>query len=277
MNLKKLVLHIGLGKTGTTYIQSRLNAYRKDLIAHGFLYPSHGQASDGSHNDLMLRGMPKNPYVKYDQALVGYYFKKIVEEVDENIHTVVISSECSRHILLNSCKFKVYHDFFSNFQVDVVCYLRSPGAFMESRYKQFIKDGALPPEWDFKKFLSLRHSDCDFSWLYELEMLPFINKVHVQDYDESKSFLFDSFLSCAGIDFLKRRDEPGGNKSVVNLSLSCLEVEVLRLLKIYKVPISALDDFYFKGKCNELKYLSDEMCFQLNKKYNYDDIIRHFQ
>lgn len=48
--MKKIILHVGLGKTGTTSLQRYLARNAKQLSDHGILYPETGRVDDGHHN-----------------------------------------------------------------------------------------------------------------------------------------------------------------------------------------------------------------------------------
>jgi len=54
--LKRLILHIGPPKTGTTSIQKFLSAAQEDLLSDGILYPANGRLQAGMVYTIWRRG-----------------------------------------------------------------------------------------------------------------------------------------------------------------------------------------------------------------------------
>jgi hypothetical protein len=131
---KKLVLHIGTHKTGTTYLQNVFAKNSDLLLKHGILYPKSGQIHnahfklcwqlrDPQYKDVALETMPE--------------WRKLIDEVNTSPARVAIvsSEEFAFSIdptLLASLK--------QHFDVQIICLVRSPDAFVQSFYNQFVKD-----------------------------------------------------------------------------------------------------------------------------------------
>lgn len=131
-----LVLHIGLHKTATTYVQNRLGARRYDLLREGVLYPTTGTV-DGvgvstregaqSGQTLFTRG-------RYRKGLVA----DLLRELPDAVSTVLMSAE---DFTLPRTK-PTPADFLDRFNafgtVKVVLVLRRQDDWVESVYKQIV-------------------------------------------------------------------------------------------------------------------------------------------
>jgi len=129
-----LVLHIGLHKTASTYLQNVLSARRYDLIEHGVLFPSTGMRSgdaartrDGAQSGHALftgRGVRKS------------LLPDLLTEVPPTASTVLLSAEDFTHPRLEPAQ---HIELFSSFRtIKVVLVLRRQDVWIESFYKQIV-------------------------------------------------------------------------------------------------------------------------------------------
>ncbi len=128
--IKKVIIHVGPSKTGSSAIQYWLNLNHKALKKQGVMYPSHdtdkNQVSSGNREVLLTHTADSG-------------FKLCLNKVEElkrefsisNCHTLLLSSEFFFPLIpkLNEC--------FNN--VEFIVYLRNPINFIESDYNQRIK------------------------------------------------------------------------------------------------------------------------------------------
>lgn len=131
-----VVLHIGLHKTATTYVQNMLAARRYDLLGEGVLYPTAGtidrtavSTRDGAQSGHALFARPGDR-----TALVA----DLVNELPDSTSTVLLSAE---DFTLPGQKVTpaVLLDRFSAFgSVKVVLVLRRQDTWLESVYKQIV-------------------------------------------------------------------------------------------------------------------------------------------
>jgi hypothetical protein len=164
-----LWLHIGLPKTGSSFIQSSLRGHADELAEQGYLYPRCGQHGDG-HFFLAL---PFLGAARRLQSDVADYFEGgmrdlwpgVVREADESdARTLLISSEYFSEAenlddLANACA-KVAGT------VRVLVYLRRQDRLMEAGYNQDVKAG-----FGTEK---LKVGDCYVRWHdFEKRLEPF--------------------------------------------------------------------------------------------------------
>lgn len=130
----QLVLHVGLHKTASTYIQNVLSARRYDLIPYGILYPSTGmfeearvrtrEGAQSGHFRLTFRNGRK--------ALLN----ELLNEVPVSVSTVLLSAEDFTHPRLSA---EQHFDHLSGFgSIKVVAVVRRQDTWIESIYKQAV-------------------------------------------------------------------------------------------------------------------------------------------
>ncbi|QKX18091.1 WcbI family polysaccharide biosynthesis putative acetyltransferase [Microbulbifer sp. YPW1] len=129
LNRKKLILHIGQSKTGTTSFQSFCFKHRKALLAEGTLYPESGLLYT-HHRNLALhyKGEQRN------EALVQQLKQEIAAADCER---VLISCESFED--LGASQARELLDDFSDLDVSVVCTLRNRLDWVQSMYAEYVK------------------------------------------------------------------------------------------------------------------------------------------
>jgi len=137
---RTLVLHIGLHKTATTYVQNVLSSRRYDLLREGVLYPLAGSG-------LLARGVDRPVINTRDGAQSGHALftrpgdrqgsvAELLDELPDSVSTVLLSSE---DFSLGRMTAKEYLARFSVFgTIKVVLVLRRQDLWIESFYKQVV-------------------------------------------------------------------------------------------------------------------------------------------
>lgn len=128
-----LVLHIGLHKTASSYVQNVLSARRYDLIDYGVLYPSTAtnvlamrtrEGAQSGHAQFTTRRVRKD------------LLPDLLEEVPPNASTVLLSAEDFTHPRVAP---EQHIELFSPFRtIKVVLVLRRQDTWIESFYKQVV-------------------------------------------------------------------------------------------------------------------------------------------
>jgi hypothetical protein len=238
-----IVLHIGMGKTGTSSIQFFLRDNRERLSELGLLYPK--SPGGGRHHQLGLFLKPEEElstspeWARQKQPDAASFRKafrrRLFSEIEKSgLSRVLLSDE----ILFGSSeptlrRLRRFTDRIAK-STRVVTYLRRQDDHMVSRYQQLVKVG-----W----ILRLRDwAQEDMSDLYDYyarlrrhEQLLAPNDLVVRRY-ERDSFvngsLYQDFLDAAGVDVSADDLEQGPNR---NQSLDAESVEFLRLFNLYRV------------------------------------------
>ncbi|MCK7597354.1 WcbI family polysaccharide biosynthesis putative acetyltransferase [Microbulbifer sp. CAU 1566] len=186
LNRRKLILHIGQSKTGTTSFQSFCFKHRKALLAEGTLYPEAGLLYT-HHRSLALHYKGE----QRDEALVQQ-LKQEIAAVD--CERVLISCESFEDLGVSQAQ-ELLNDF-SDMDVSIVCTLRNRLEWVQSMYAEYVKKAWF--SGSFSQFIGYRkvHSRLDrvLNWKLGLSRREnqIIRHVHKLLSDRSSlSFWFD--------------------------------------------------------------------------------------
>ena len=138
--MKKVFLHAGLHKTGTTAIQLVLSSNRTNLVEQNFYYPSSGIPGNlhGHHN--IAWQLSRDRRFRPEYGGVPGLFKEIE---DAGASQIILSSEDFESSLLHFRRFDGIIDYFSNrgAKVFFVIYLRRQADYLKSIYSELLKHG----------------------------------------------------------------------------------------------------------------------------------------
>lgn len=194
----KIIIHIGVAKTGTSAIQMFLHTNRDLLKSRGVLYPISGQFNDHSHHKLAFSFAPdgyRDDSSKSSKDLLD----EIECELGESLYdTMVLSSECFPCLL----DFDEFRKRFESHEIYVVCFLRDPASYVESWYRQWVKDTEIQYSEGFDVFFE-KYSHCIG---VKSKIKPWLNYVPashvvVKDFDEIKKNgdICEEFLGLLGM------------------------------------------------------------------------------
>lgn len=136
----KLIMHAGTPKTGTTSLQTYLNKKQGKLRRRGLLYP---------HNTQKITNpfAPKHQWFEKN-LLVAHSlhflenFKNILSQVDIDTHTILLSSEGIYNYwwdFPDESK-EILTELSTLFDIEIWVWFRDPLEFIESYYKQCIRN-----------------------------------------------------------------------------------------------------------------------------------------
>ena len=172
----KLIIHAGTPKTGTTSLQIYLGKNQRKLRGKGILYP---------HNLEKLHNPTAPKHQWLEKNLVTTHlehflenFKNIISQVKKDTHTIILSSEgfynCwwdfpeeSKGILCELSKL---------FDTEIWVWFREPLLFIESYYKQCIRNPQIESNPCYGKDLSFAEM-LDIEWFSQhLNYQGFVNE-----------------------------------------------------------------------------------------------------
>ena len=219
MAKRRLYIHVGPHKTGTTSIQRGLVANREALKALGYHYPEVGFIYDGHHNLVF----EINEMDKYVPILGG--LKQLVEFGKTSSGHIILSSETFDNIVTPAPLEKL-KNALSDFEIHIIGYLRPQDELLQSLWKTEVRFEGLFDDFD--------------TWLPKaLERWPFLkydewisvfvdvfgnDNVHFQIYDPKTDDLFLQFLRLCQIKDLSTIKVPERE----NVSLPNLTFELVR-------------------------------------------------
>ncbi len=155
---KRLILHVGQSKTGTSTIQDFLAHNRRRLARQaGLLYPQAGRQGAAHHRIAALFLPAGNAgWIRREDAEA--LRASLEEEVEQQgPGAVVISSEA----LFNARSIEDVRDFFSGFSVEILVILRRQDRWLDSLYQHQLKVGET--DLDPQPWLAARVSTLDYA------------------------------------------------------------------------------------------------------------------
>lgn len=136
----KLIIHAGTPKTGTTSIQTYLDKKQRKLRGKGILFP-HSADTIKNTNAPKHQWLEKNLLSCHKHNLL-INFKNILSQVKDGTHTIILSSEGIYNYWWDfSAESKaLLKDLGQLFDIELWVWFREPLAFIESFYKQCIRN-----------------------------------------------------------------------------------------------------------------------------------------
>jgi hypothetical protein len=155
---KRLILHVGQSKTGTSTIQDFLAHNRRRLLReNGVLYPQAGRQGAAHHRIAALFLPAGNAgWIKRDDA-VSLRDRLAEECAESGADTVVASSEA----LFNARSLADVREFFDGFDIEVLVILRRQDRWLDSLYQHQLKVGET--DLDRHAWLRARQSTFDYA------------------------------------------------------------------------------------------------------------------
>ena len=162
----RLIIHAGTPKTGTTSLQTYLNKKQRKLRGKGILYP---------HNLRKVQHPTAPKHQWFEKNLITTHiphflenFKNIISQIKEDTHTIILSSEgIYNHWWDFPNESKEILSALSNvFDVQIWAWFREPLAFIESYYKQCIRNPQIESNPCYGKDLSFADM-LDIEWFYQ--------------------------------------------------------------------------------------------------------------
>lgn len=247
---KRIYVHIGAPKTGTTSIQSWLANNRDTLNNFDVLYPA--SLLSGTFRYFLLTEVLEG---KMDVA-----WQSVIKEIAESKYsTILLSSEALWYVFSATAfpreKVGLIQDWLSGHSVTIIVYLRNPGDWCISRFKQKIK-GRIKWHKSFQEFIenNVTNENLYSEGLKVWADIFGRDAVSVSVYDQVKQEgkLIEHFLSQLGIKGVNCR-----NLDWENLALSTKTLKALRMCNKLERNIPPLGYVSSAGKkiINKLRNL----------------------
>lgn len=244
--MKKIFLHMGYHKTGSTAIQVYLYKNRENLKEKGVLYPTSACPENAifGHHILPWSFVTRENYLpsikgsnESRKADYKLELKKLKDEINSSeCDKIIISSE--ELDILNLEEIRSIFDYFKEYDVHPVIYLRDIADFLQSSYQTAVTYSGYHGE--FSDFVNNQRSRLDYhNFIKEINSFS-PNKCTVLNYshDNIKKNLIENFCNLVGIDY-DNNDSYSGSEQ--NSSLNLNTIELIR---------------YYNGKGVDYKYTS---------------------
>lgn len=233
---RKLIIHAGTPKTGTSTLQLLLGSNRSYLKEQGFWYPEPYSISVPKHQQLVVL------LKKGDALEFSNYIYSALEKMPSNIHTIIFTTEgIYNHWSDFPSKSKIFLRHLKNyFEVEICTWFREPVSFATSLYAQYLKNPQQngPSEIVYGQNLSFREAMDDewfishfdyFGYYYQLNELLGGENISLFLYSGNT---VDRFLEHFNIN-LSVKNLPRQNQI-----LSGMGVQIIRFINRFKLSES---------------------------------------
>ena len=240
MNIKNIILHVGMHKTGTSSIQVTCcnETNNKILKNSGIIYPrSLGDANHSIPIYSLFTNDPQNyPYIYRNNITENKLFtnnmktlSNLLNEIsDSSCHTLLLSGE-DIGLLTESELFKLRHTFdsiFNNPSYKILQYVRNPVNYYTSVYQTLIISDRL-----IDNFTIQTHSNNDNPFRFRIEpMIEVFGKdnIEIKCFENiiySNSSLIKDFFNTIGIksQYIDKIELFRANESISQISADFLK------------------------------------------------------
>jgi hypothetical protein len=236
--MKKLFIHIGPHKTGSTYIQKNLLEQSSVLLEQGVLYPEKLVGPQWGHHKLVEK------IKKREKDSISNFFETEAEKI-------LISSENFED--LSEADVRYFSEFTSDYVVEIIFFKRSYSKLLVSAWQESVKQGEAKTWSEF--FLShalkpFRSKILNSSSVIEC-WSQLASHLHIFDYDAMLSGKLDiAQTMCSKVLGVDLPVKP----AAVNRSMNLADIEVIRILnhrfnvRTGKHPRTRVRDAYLKLK-----------------------------
>lgn len=227
--MKRLILHIGAAKTGTSLIQMHLAQQSSELLeAHDFHYPLVGNAQLSAQGKVTAGNGA--PLAKWLNEATPYSFDeqswdpRTLFETNHTESNMVLSSEFLMGF--NEEKLIEFETLAKSYgyELELVAYLRSISGHALSSYAQHIKRAHYKHSFPF--FIRKTYKNVFWPLVKKLERVKSIASVRLFNYENYRSSLAEHFFGTV----LDLENYPAFESIVINRSLSAIEIDVLMQL-----------------------------------------------
>ncbi|MCT7656475.1 hypothetical protein MBH78_21230 [Oceanimonas sp. NS1] len=194
---KKLFIHIGTGKTGSTAIQDFFFKNKNLFETKGLQYCTTGATENNHH--LLCKNFLRNTS---ENNIIEKNIIKLREEIEQNpVEKFLISSEYFPGLTIEEI-YELGHNLSSTCSIEVIVYLRRQDEFLESWYAQIMKKPEVNSDiFDLKRVL-YKEKILDYEHLIN-KWETIASKIHVRPYEKSSfkgGSIYKDFSECIGID-----------------------------------------------------------------------------
>ena len=277
-DMKRIIIHTGPGKTGSSAIQAWLTKHRQFLYSEGIYYPEHNLSKEkiSSGNLRTILSQPKleeRSNTNNDWYVDEDKIKVLLADFNESDCSVLLlSSEFFFHRMIEIQKLIPEAEF--------IAYIRNPVELLESNYNQAIKRHGTLAKFSAPKSLD------QYFWKYLRNACETVGAdcVYLRPYDENLMVgnnIISDLLSVLGI------DKSVENKRV-NPSFTFASLEFKRLLNHFDLgALEPMLDTALQGctlgatgyslmKPEDFNRLNKQSCLQMElfiEQFNQDHLL----
>jgi hypothetical protein len=253
----KLIIHAGTPKTGTTSLQTYLAKKQRKLRGKGILYP---------HNIDRIQNPEAPKHQWFEKNLVTTHvefflenFKNIVSQIKQDTHTIILSSEgIYNHWWDFPDESKdLLRQLNELFDIEIWVWFRHPLAFIESYYKQCIRNPQIANNPCYGKDLSFAEM-LDLDWFSQhLDYQGFVSECRMLfgQYNVSV-FNYEGDVVNEAIEYLGLATPHDNPTPRQNQSLNSASIALLRTIN--RLDITAKDKGFLMPHLRKINEIVDD-------------------
>ncbi|TPV55120.1 hypothetical protein FJ444_17840 [Aestuariibacter sp. GS-14] len=226
MSKKKILIHVGPPKTGTSVLQHWFNNNKDWLLSHSVYYPAHEVDSNNvssGHKNLFLERKPDTTRTSFSTIL----FEKVLKEFKlSGCETLLLSSE---FFFYQIPQFFSYND---EFDLKFIAYVRADIDLVESLYNQSVKRNGQVKPLPIRATLPSSYLDDLETFIKDYSADMFSLRAYGDDSVFSGQDIVTDFMCELDIDVLSR---PPSNSAKINSSYSFEALEFKRWLNQFSL------------------------------------------
>ncbi|WP_114008024.1 hypothetical protein [Cohaesibacter intestini] len=146
--MRTVFLHVGTGKTGTSFVQETLAGNKVKLDKHGILYPITGRGANAAAHHQLLPALSNTPkwwmMPSEDDASV---FARLLSEIDESKAEIVYISQ-EGLVWIERNMIERLKAVFKDFNVKIVIDFRRQDDYVDSALNQVVKTAGFTYSYD---------------------------------------------------------------------------------------------------------------------------------
>lgn len=224
-----VILHIGVGKTGTTSLQHFLKIFQNKLSYQDFYLLKTGVAKESiAHHDLAT----SFGFGHIKPVDVTTIKEKVISELSSVKDKKIIISSENFHSRVSAEKLENLSGCFAGHDVKIVMYMRRQDQWIDSAFRQFVQAGNQRPIDKIAEHI-INTKAVDYRWQIDIWGSVFgyenvIPRVYEKAYLQGGDTVSD-FSSIIGLEL---DSEMHLTRFNANPSLSPLEAEMCRLINV---------------------------------------------
>jgi len=273
---KKIYIHIGTQKAGSTAIQSFSSINYDHLLSNGVYYPLIGRYPPfvGKNDKVFINGdflREKNYRSRLDKLLLEFR--------NNHCHTMLLSEEgLSAADPISEYNFEVYQDI-KGFDVKIIVYLRRASEYLASFWQECVRNKILVT--DLESFILTHEYRESLRKIHELSKIVGKENIIVRVFEKDSwlnNNLIDDFLSVLSVTNGNDFKQLGND---INTGMSRLKTEKISYLNRYlnnhkmqnefDIKDGFLDDDVLSDRQRVIDSVSDQLIKNVTDKYYPDE------
>ena len=191
---RKLLLHVGTHKTGSTSLQHQLSAHREHLLSKGVCYPLTNRPP------LPNKRKHRNLHAALTNSPAAFAQEKAIlldEFAQSGAETLLLSGEGLWR--LSAKAMGLLREMTEDFDIAILCYLRRQDMFLESWWNQQCKEGKMKDHID--AFVRRPRHSRGPDYAAQLDLWANFSAVTAIGFEHAcKVGLIESFNAVTGLD-----------------------------------------------------------------------------